>query len=65
MIRPRWFRGLVVIPLVGLVTLIGPSRIYLGHHWPTDVLASYLLGIASLLGLTTIYGRLKRREASP
>jgi membrane-associated phospholipid phosphatase len=63
LIRPRWLRAIVVAPLVGLLGLIGPSRIYLGHHWPTDVLASYLLGIASLLGLTTLYERLKRREA--
>jgi membrane-associated phospholipid phosphatase len=62
MVRPRWLRALVVAPLVGLVALVGPSRIYQGHHWPTDVLASYLLGIASLLGLTALYNRLKWRE---
>jgi undecaprenyl-diphosphatase len=62
MVRPRWLRTLAVGPLIGLIILIGPSRIYLGHHWPTDVLASYLLGIASLLGITALYGRLKRRE---
>jgi undecaprenyl-diphosphatase len=62
LIRPRWLRAMVVAPLVGLIALIGASRIYLGHHWPTDVLASYLLGIASLLGLTALYERLKRRE---
>ena len=61
LIRPRWLRALVVAPLVALVALVGPSRIYLGHHWPTDVLASYLLGIASLLGLTGLYRGLKAR----
>lgn len=61
MIHPRWLRPLVVTPLVGLVALIGPSRIYQGHHWPTDVLASYLLGISYVLGLTTLYHRLKQR----
>ena len=62
LVRPRWLRALVVTPLVGFVALVGPSRIYQGHHWPTDVLASYLLGIASLLGLTALYNRLKRPE---
>jgi membrane-associated phospholipid phosphatase len=64
LIRPGWLRAIVVAPLVALVALVGPSRIYLGHHWPTDVIASYLLGIASLLGLMTLHDRLKRRATA-
>ena len=56
-------RRLVVGGLVGLVALVGPSRIHQGHHWPTDVAASYLLGLSSLIGITTAYRRLKRRRA--
>lgn len=52
----------VSIGLVGLVGLIGPSRIYLGHHWPTDVAASYTLGLAYLVALLAIYRRVKARE---
>jgi undecaprenyl-diphosphatase len=64
LVRPRWLRVLLVTPPVALVALVGPSRIYQGHHWPTDVLASYLLGFASLVGLATLYDRRKRVEAT-
>ncbi|MGZ8874624.1 MAG: phosphatase PAP2 family protein [Halobacteriota archaeon] len=40
--------------LLAMVGLVGPSRIYEGHHWPTDVTASYLLGTAYVIGLTAL-----------
>ncbi|HEX3428547.1 MAG TPA: phosphatase PAP2 family protein, partial [Candidatus Limnocylindrales bacterium] len=45
--------------LVGLIVLVGPSRIYQGHHWPTDVTASYLLGTTYLIVVVTAYRRVK------
>lgn len=59
LIRPPWLRRLAVGLLGGLLALVGPSRIYLGHHWFTDTVASYLLGAAYLLGLTALYRRVK------
>ena len=41
---------------------VGPSRIYQGHHWPTDVAASYLLGISYLIVLEAAYRRLRAPE---
>lgn len=58
-VRPKALRRAIVGALASLIALVGPSRIYLGHHWFSDVLASYLLGTSYLLTLTSIYRRLK------
>lgn len=48
-------RNASVATLTGVLALVGPSRIQQGHHWTTDVLASYLLGLAYLLALIQLY----------
>jgi undecaprenyl-diphosphatase len=62
LLRDPALRCLTVGGLVGLVLLVGPSRIYQGHHWPTDVTASYLLGTSYLIVVITGYRQAKRRE---
>lgn len=62
LIRPTLLRRLVVGALAALIAAVGPSRVYLGHHWPTDVAASYLLGSSYLAALVLVYRRLKRRQ---
>jgi membrane-associated phospholipid phosphatase len=59
LVRPDKVRRAAIGALVSLIALVGPSRIYLGHHWFTDVLASYLLGSSYLLGLSALYRRVK------
>lgn len=61
LIHPAWLRRLLVATLCTLLALVGPSRIYQGHHWPTDVLASYFLGTSYLIGVVTLYRRTKAR----
>ena len=61
LVRPARLRRIATSLLVGLVALVGPSRIYLGHHWFTDVVASYLVGTSYLLGLAALYRRVKTR----
>ena len=61
-IKRRRLRRLVVGALASLIAAIGPSRIYLGHHWPSDVLASYLLGSSYLAALLVAYRRLQPRR---
>lgn len=59
LVRPVTPRRVVVGMVAGLLALVGPSRIYQGHHWPTDVTASYLLGTSYLVALTALYRRVK------
>lgn len=53
--RPSWIRTLLVVFFAGLVVLVGPSRVYLGAHWSSDVLGGYLLGSLGLLAVIQIY----------
>lgn len=53
-------RRLVVGALGSLIGLVGLSRIYLGHHWFTDVVTSYLLGSSYLVALISLYQRVAK-----
>ena len=39
-----WWRITLMIVSGLLVVLVGPSRVYLGDHWSSDVLGAYMLG---------------------
>jgi undecaprenyl-diphosphatase len=43
-LKKRWFRTALLTLLAGLILLVGPSRVYMGHHWPSDVGGAYLVG---------------------
>lgn len=53
--RPSWIRTVLVVFFSGLVVFVGPSRVYLGAHWSTDVLGGYLLGSLGLLAIIRVY----------
>jgi undecaprenyl-diphosphatase len=63
LIRDPLARRAIAGGLVALVALVGPSRIYQGHHWPTDVTASYFVGTAYLILVVGLYRRAKLAEA--
>jgi membrane-associated phospholipid phosphatase len=57
----RWWHYLLLIVPALFVVLVGPSRIYLGAHWASDVLGAYLIS-SLLLGVSLwLYLNLKRR----
>lgn len=51
----RPWQGLIIPAAIVLIIAIGFSRLYLGVHWPTDIVAGYAAGlvwlVACILGL--------------
>lgn len=58
--RRLWVRVLAIIAAVVWAVAMGLSRIYLGHHWLTDVVFAWLLGMAWLALLITAHQLLLR-----
>jgi undecaprenyl-diphosphatase len=52
-LRTRWTRVAVVLAAVAWALAMGLSRVFLGHHWLTDVIFAWLLGAAWLALLIT------------
>ncbi|MGG5172690.1 phosphatase PAP2 family protein [Pseudarthrobacter sp. J1738] len=47
-IRRNWLKVLVILAGGAFVIFMGLSRVFLGHHWLTDVMAAWALGLAWL-----------------
>lgn len=60
--RYREYKGVFLALNFILVSLIGISRIYLGVHWPTDVLVGYFLGYTWFRTIRHIYKYLESKK---
>ena len=61
LLKRSWRRTLLLIFLGSPIALVGISRIYLGQHWPSDVLGAYLLGGLTLVAILQFYRWGKKR----
>jgi undecaprenyl-diphosphatase len=62
LLKPGWLRR-ASLTLSGVpILFIGISRVYLGAHWPSDVVGAYLAGGLWLMLMIEVYRRLKARS---
>jgi membrane-associated phospholipid phosphatase len=60
----RPLKELLVSGLIFIILLVGYSRVYLGDHWVSQVIASYIIAAGFLLLLTVFYEQRKGSKAS-
>lgn len=61
LLKKGLLRQLLLAVFGALVLLVGPSRVYLGEHWTSDVVAAYFLGSLLLILTLSVYRRVTTR----
>ncbi|PZP39853.1 MAG: phosphoesterase [Pseudomonas fluorescens] len=56
----RAIKTYILVSAIFVTALVGMSRVYLGVHWPTDVLAGWCLGATWAIACLLVVGLLNR-----
>jgi len=62
LLRPGLVRTILLIFSGAMIVLVGPSRIWMGQHWASDVLGGYTLGFGLLLLIIWAYRAYEARR---
>lgn len=60
-LKKGFFRSMIIAFCIFFIILMGISRIYLGAHWFSDTLGSYLIGTIWLYLMSSTFKKLKKR----
>ncbi len=63
--QSRSARGFIMVMAAAIVLIVGLTRIYLGAHWATDVIAGWALGAAWTALCWMGWARLRRPPLTP
>src|SRR3989338_7529834 len=61
---PFQHKKFITTILVSFIILVGISRIYLGVHWPTDIIGAYIIGFIWLIFGIYTYKKFKNKKLS-